>query len=85
VTFADPGNKGHLAPDPLLLAVKSAIHWSRRNQQQLLVVGEPPEEEDEMDILAEELYLESIADVHRPRNRADLARGLHQPNGYQGD
>jgi hypothetical protein len=53
VKFVDHGNDGHPAPDPLLLAVKSAINWSWRNQQKLLATGELVAEEDEMDICVE--------------------------------
>jgi hypothetical protein len=81
VTFADPGSKGHLAPDPLLLAVTSAVHWSRRNQQTLLPVGEPPAKEDKMDVLADEQYLDYVASLHRPKTRTGLARRLRRPNG----
>jgi hypothetical protein len=85
VTFADPGNYGHQAPDPLLLAVKSAINWSWRNQQKLLAVGEPPEEEDEMAVLALELHHEYIQSLSHVKSTSDLAHGLHQPHGYQGE
>jgi hypothetical protein len=76
---------GHPAPDPLLLAVRAAVNWSRRHHQPLLAAGEPQDEEDELDILAEEQYLEWRNELLRPQNRDDLARGLHQPFGYQGE
>jgi len=76
--------EGHPAPDPLLLAVKAAINWSRRNKQPLRAAGEPPEEEDELDVLAEEQYLQMCDDQYRPKTWDDLARGLGQPLGYQG-
>jgi hypothetical protein len=68
VMFADPGNYGHLAPDPLLLAVKSAINWSWRNQQKLLPVGEPPEDEDELAVLALEMHCKFVENLHRARS-----------------
>jgi hypothetical protein len=49
VEFPDDGVPGHLAPDPLLLAVKSAINWSWRNNQKLKAAGERPQEADEID------------------------------------
>jgi hypothetical protein len=39
------GGAAHVAPDPLLLATKSAINWSRRSGQQLLVTGDYQEED----------------------------------------
>ncbi len=36
----------HLPPDPLLLAVRAAVVWSKRNGEQLLPNGEEPEDED---------------------------------------
>jgi hypothetical protein len=84
VTFeAHSTAKGHPAPDPLLLAAKSAINWSWRHGQQLLAAGEPPEE-DELDILAEEQYLEWRDSCIRPGSFEKVAIGLGQPNGYQG-
>jgi hypothetical protein len=44
----------HVAPDPLLLVIKSAINWSWRHGQQLLVTGEQPEDEGENDSSGEE-------------------------------
>jgi hypothetical protein len=72
---------GHPAPDPLLLAVRAAVIWSWRNNQKLLAAGEIPEE-DEFDILAHEQYLMWRDHSHRPKSWDDLARGLHQQNGY---
>jgi hypothetical protein len=77
--------KRHPAPDPLLLAVKAAINWSRQNNQPLRAAAEPQEEEDELDDLANKQYLQAWADQYRPKTRDDLARGLGQPLGYQGD
>jgi hypothetical protein len=50
------GILNHPAPDPMFLAIKAAINWSRRNGQQLLVTGEPEEEKqgDELDSWSEE-------------------------------
>jgi hypothetical protein len=76
---------GHPAPDPLLLAVKAAINWSRRHEQPLRAAGERPEEQDELDDLAEEEYLEWCDNFHRPQGSDDLALGLGQPFGYQGE
>jgi hypothetical protein len=39
------GETAHVAPDPLLLVIKSANNWSRRNGQQLLVSGDYQEED----------------------------------------
>jgi hypothetical protein len=77
--------KRRLAPDPVLLAVKAAIHWPRLNNQPLRVAGEPLKEEDELDVLANEQYLQMHVDQNRPKTRDDLAHGLCQPLGYQGD
>jgi hypothetical protein len=44
----------HVAPDPLLLVIKSAINWSWRHGQQLLVTGGQPEDEGENDSSGEE-------------------------------
>jgi hypothetical protein len=59
VHFADHEGctTGRPAPDPMLLAIKSAINWSWRNGQQMLATGERPEEEDELDTIEEEEYL----------------------------
>jgi hypothetical protein len=78
-------DKIHLAPDPLLLVIKSAAIWSWRNGQQMLAVGEPPEEENELDILEEEFFLACRQDSYRPHSWAELAKGLGQPNGWPGD
>jgi hypothetical protein len=80
----DNNNKVHLAPDPLLLVIKSAANWSWRNGQKMLAVGEPPEEEDELDILEEEFFLTCRRDSYRPHSREELAKGLGQPNGWPG-
>jgi hypothetical protein len=83
VQFYDHGSTiGHPAPDPLLLAVRAAVVWSWRNGQKLLAAGEIPEEEDELDTLAHEQYLAWREQLHRPKSWDDLARGLHQENGY---
>jgi hypothetical protein len=76
---------GHPAPDPLLLAVKAAINWSRKNYQHLRAAAEPPKEDDERDVLAHEEYIQWRNDQLRPKSWDDLARGLGQPLGYQGD
>jgi hypothetical protein len=85
---ADSNNtakNGHPAPDPLLLAVKAAINWSRKNNQPLRAAAEPLEEEDELDDLAEEEYLERRKYHDKIKTWDDLARGLGQPLGYQGE
>jgi hypothetical protein len=47
VAFGPVGDETqHPAPDPLLLAVKAAVGWSKRHGPQLLVAGERPEEDD---------------------------------------
>jgi hypothetical protein len=45
VTFGHEEGQ-HLPPDPLLLAVRAAVVWSKRNGEQLLPNGEEPEDED---------------------------------------
>jgi hypothetical protein len=67
--------------DPLLLAVRAAVIWSWRINQKLLAAVEIPEE-DEFDILAHEQYLMRREHSHHPKLRDDLARSLHQQNGY---
>jgi len=50
------------------------------------VAAEPQEEEwekDELNILAEEEYLEYRQNYWRPKTTDDLARDLGQPFGYQ--
>jgi hypothetical protein len=86
VEFSDHNEAtgGHPAPDPLLLAVKAAINWSRLNYQALRAAGAPPEEEDELDVLAEEEYLEWRDNLHRPKTWDDLVCGLGQGGGGGG-
>jgi hypothetical protein len=45
VIFGPVGDEAqHPAPDPLLLAVKAAVNWSKRHGPQLLASGELPDE-----------------------------------------
>jgi hypothetical protein len=84
VEFSSHGApQGHPAPDPLLLVVKAAINWSRRHDQPLRGAGEPPEEEDELDILAEEEFLERRNNPRQANTLEDSAHGLGQPSGLQ--
>jgi hypothetical protein len=79
VTFAHHNStKGHPAPDPLLLAVKSSINWSWRNKQKLLAAGERPDE-DEEDVQQEELDCEWFFDYVQQSTLENVAIGLHQP------
>ena len=80
-------NRGHIAPDPLILAAKAACVWSKRQGQSLVAGGEVEDDDfSEGDIIAAEAYIaaqEAYEASLRPRSRQDLARGLHQPNMYQ--
>ena len=75
---------GHPAPDPLLLTVKAAVNWSARHDFPLLAAGGDQDDVDSLDQQAEEEFLEYRKELRRPKTLEDLARGLHQPNGYQG-
>jgi len=59
--FASPGKAGHPAPDPLLLAVKAAVNWSKFHGQQLMAGGEDDESDSDMvsehSLIAMEKYL----------------------------
>jgi hypothetical protein len=79
---ADSGNH-HVAPDPLLLAVKAAVNWSRRQGQQLLPTPEPDHEEGEIDDLSA-LEMRRFLDFQRDAARDDLARLVEEtPGGFQ--
>ncbi len=86
ISFGDDGDETrHMAPDPLLLAVKAAVSWSKRHGQQLLVAGERPDEDiDSLSLLEEEMHAERIDQACRPETSEDLAAGLGQSNGFQG-
>jgi hypothetical protein len=78
------GSTGHPAPDPMLLVIKAAINWSWRNNQKMMMEGKPEEPEvDELDILAEERYLEFHQESCRTYSLEELAARLHQPNGWE--
>jgi hypothetical protein len=85
VTFrgaAEAGNL-HVAPDPLLLAVKAAINWSARHHQKLLPTPELDEEEEEIDDLSA-LAMERFLDFQRDAARDDLAKLVEEkPGGFQ--
>jgi hypothetical protein len=86
VTFqAHSAGVGHPAPDPMLVVAKAAAVWSRRQDQPLLADGLVGDEDDRssLSILAEEQWLQQRQESLRPQTWEDLARGLHQENGYQ--
>jgi hypothetical protein len=85
VQFYDhAATEGHPAPDPVLLAAKTARNWCQTHGQLLKAVAEPEvDSEDELDDLALEQYLEWRQNLVRPKTWDDLARGLGQPHGYQ--
>jgi len=69
----------HQAPDPLLLAVKSAVVWSVRQGQRLLPACPPPPDDwTELDYFYAELELGRRQAALRPKNRRDLAAALGQ-------
>jgi hypothetical protein len=70
-----------MAPDPLLLAVKAAVSWSKRHEQQLLAGGGRPDEDiDNLSLLEEEMHAERIDQACRPKTLEDLAAGLGLPS-----
>jgi hypothetical protein len=77
--------KGHPAPDPLLLAVRAAINWSWRNHQKVLESGEPEPPIHPLEAQAIEEFLAWQDHQQRPHTLQDVAAGLQQPDGYQGD
>jgi hypothetical protein len=84
ITFGANGDTArHQAPDPLLLAVKAAVSWSKRNEQQLLAAGERPEDIDILSLIEEERQVHQMSQALRPKTFDDLAAGLLQPNGCQ--
>lgn len=86
VTFqAHAAGVGHPAPDPILVVAKAAAVWSRRQDQPLLAGGLVGDEDDRssLSVLAEEQWLQQRQESLRPQTWEDLARGLHQENGYQ--
>jgi hypothetical protein len=78
VTFgrADIPDNKHPAPDPLLLAVRSAVNWSRRHGQQLLSRDEHPDIDDDLDVLAMEQHRDMQDRNLRPQTWEELAIGL---------
>jgi hypothetical protein len=76
---------GHPSPDPMLVVAKAAEVWSRRQDQPLLAGGLVGDEDDRssLSVLAEEQWFEQRQESLRPQTWEDLARGLHQENGYQ--
>jgi hypothetical protein len=63
MTFDDRGTTtGHPAPDPHLLACKAAHNYSWQHGQQMRAAAEP-KEMDELDLLAEEIYINSCQHV----------------------
>ena len=71
----------NLAPDPLLLAVRAAINWSRRRGQQLLAAAEPPPDAFETEYERRiEQFLESEDQALRPPDDdlEEFARRLGQ-------
>jgi hypothetical protein len=82
IRFGDPG--GHMAPDPLLLAVKAAVTWSERHEQQLLAKGEVKDDDvTSLSELALEQYAEWQEQCCRAQTLEELAIGLGQPNGFR--
>jgi hypothetical protein len=85
IQFKRDSTTHHAPPDPLLLVVKTAANWSTRVGQNLLPGDEYHDDvysDDDLDDLAEEQALEWLEERNRPKTLEDLARGLHQPNGY---
>lgn len=80
VTFsAHTENKGHPAPDPLLLLFKAANVWGRMIGLNFLANSEIPDPfGTELHILAIENYLEWHQSNLRNVSREELARGLGQ-------
>jgi hypothetical protein len=54
---------GHPAPDPMLLGVKAAVNWSRRNSEQMLAAAEPQDLEDDEDDSSEYYQRVEEADI----------------------
>jgi len=75
----------HPAPDPLLLALRSANIWALLVEFPLLANG--LSEEDcisEGDMIAEAAYFEAKFCSSRELSWEELAQRLGQPDGYQG-
>jgi hypothetical protein len=72
---------GHPAPDPLILAMRTAVNWSALYNQRLCAAGEADDEAEE-DVLAEEEWLEWRASLNRPPSSLEmLAERLGHPSG----
>ncbi len=69
MTFgADGDETRRMAPDPLLLAVKAAVSWSKRHEQQLLAGEQRPEEDiDRLSLLEEEMHAQRMDEACRPK------------------
>jgi hypothetical protein len=76
---------GHPAPDPLLLVVRAAVNWSWRNHQKVLESGEPEPPIHPLEAQAIEEFLAWQDQQKRPQTLEEVAAGLQQPDGYQGD
>jgi hypothetical protein len=79
---------GHPAPDPLLLVLKAANIWGCMVNMPLLANGkecDPYENMSDGDFLAEEAFYEWKFGAMKDPSFEELARGLGQPNGYQGE
>jgi hypothetical protein len=77
ITFFDHVEQhGHVAPDPMLLAFRAAINWSRRHHQQMFAVAEPreltDESEDDLDAIAMEDYLKWRDETQAARREKDI-------------
>ena len=78
VTFEDAASSGpgHPAPDPLLLAVRAAINWSRRHGQDLLAAAEHKEVVSDLDDLGIEQFQEWQDQQRRADTMVDVTVGL---------
>lgn len=73
------GGDFHIPPDPLLLAIKSAVVWSCRNGQRLLPACPPPPDDwTDLDYYFAEQHIAREQAKLRPQNREELAAGLGQ-------
>lgn len=86
--YGNDNQRGPPAPDPFLLATRAAVTWSTRSNQRVLAAAEPKDPEgdwDELDQLALEEHEELGDWLSRPHTTADLVRGLHRSDSYDGD
>lgn len=78
ITFWAQGTTGgHPAPDPILLATKAGVNWSKFHDQQLLAGGEPKEDSDsdcthDQSALAEQEYVEWARELQQERQRNQI-------------